>query len=262
MEGSFNTKDFFSKLKKRLPIIIVITLLCTVLSGVLSYKFLQPVYQASTQILVNQAAGAATEGQALDIESNIQLISTYNVIIKSPVILTAVIEELKLEDTVATLNERITVSSTEKSQVLQIDVEDGSMENAVVISNTIASVFQEEIKNLMNTDNVRILAPAEIPAVPKPIKPDPLLNMAIGAVVGFMFGLGLVILLDQMNTTVRTEEDIEEIIGLHVLGVVSSSKAEKAVRKTTTLNNEKGMKDHVEIEKKQAISNSKIGGSY
>ncbi|TWT27890.1 YveK family protein [Planomicrobium sp. CPCC 101110] len=261
MEGSFNTKEFLYRLKKRLPLIIIITLLFTVLSGVLSYKFLQPVYQASTQILVNQTAGSATGDQALDIESNIQLISTYNGIIKSPVILAAVIEELNLNDTVATLNERITVSSAEKSQILQIDVEDGSMENAVLTSNTIASVFQEEIKNLMNIDNVRILSPAEMPAISKPIRPDPLLNMAIGAVVGFMFSLGLVILLDQMNTTVRTEEDIEEIIGLHVLGIVNSSKAEKAVKKTT-VNDEKGMKEHVEIEKKQAISNSKIGGSY
>ncbi|PSL31684.1 capsular polysaccharide biosynthesis protein [Planomicrobium soli] len=262
MESTFNIKEFFKNMKKRLPIILIMTFLITALFGIASYTLLKPIYQASTQLLVNQTVKSGEEGTALSIDDNLQLISTYNVIIKSPVILNAVIEELKLADTVATLDEKITVSSTENSQVVQIAVEDESMSQAVAISNTVASVFQAEIKSLMNVDNVKVLAPAVESANPSPVKPDPFLNMAIGAILGFMLGTGIAILLDQMNTTVRTEEDIEEIIGLQVLGIVSSAKTEKEFKKSGVIYDQKEMVENVENEKLKTISNPKIGGSY
>lgn len=261
MESTFNVKEFIKNLRKRIPLILMVTLLFVALSGVVSYTMMKPIYQASTQILVNQNTTAAQPFDAQNIDANIQLISTYNVIIKSPAILAAVIEELKLNETVVELNERIEVSSVENSQVLTLNVEDDSMERAVLIANTTASVFQAEIKNLMKVDNVNILAPAIVPVDPKPIKPDPLFNMAIGAVMGFMIGTGLAILLDQMNTTIRTEEDIEEIVGLQVLGIVSHAEGTKEMRKSKNYKEQKELVGDVDNEKVKPIGGTKIGGS-
>lgn len=261
MESTFNVKEFMKNLRKRIPLILLVTILFVALSGVISYTMMKPIYQASTQILVNQNTTAAQPFETQDIDANIQLISTYNVIIKSPAILAAVIEELKLNETVAELNERIEVSSVENSQVLTLNVEDGSMERAVLIANTTASVFQAEIKNLMKVDNVNILAPAVMPVDPDPIKPDPLFNMAIGAVMGFMIGTGLAILLDQMNTTIQSEEDIEEIVGLQVLGIVSQAENIKGMRKTAHYKEQKELVGDVDNEKVKPIGSTKIGGS-
>lgn len=261
MESTFNVKEFMKNLKKRIPLILMVTLLFVALSGVVSYMMMKPIYQASTQILVNQNTTAAQPFDAQNIDANIQLISTYNVIIKSPAILAAVIEELKLNESVTELNERIEVTSVENSQVLTLNVEDASMERAVLIANTTASVFQAEIKNLMKVDNVNILAPAIVPVDPEPVKPDPLFNMAIGAVMGFMIGTGLAILLDQMNTTIRTEEDIEEIVGLHVLGIVSHAESTKEMRKALNQKEQKELVGDVDSEKVKSIGGTKIGGS-
>lgn len=261
MESTFNVKEFMKNLKKRIPLILMVTLLFVALSGVVSYMMMKPIYQASTQILVNQNTTAAQPFDAQNIDANIQLISTYNVIIKSPAILAAVIEELKLNESVTELNERIEVTSVENSQVLTLNVEDASMERAVLIANTTASVFQAEIKNLMKVDNVNILAPAIVPVDPEPVKPDPLFNMAIGAVMGFMIGTGLAILLDQMNTTIRTEEDIEEIVGLQVLGIVSHAESTKEMRKALNQKEQKELVGDVDSEKVKSIGGTKIGGS-
>ena len=262
MESTFNVKEFLKALRKRLPLIIMVTLLFVALSGFVSYTMMKPVYQASTQILVNQNTTAAQPFNTQDIDANIQLISTYNVIIKSPTILSAVIEELGLNETVAELNERITVSNIENSQVVTLDVEDASVEKAVLIANTTASVFQAEIKNLMKVDNVNILAPAIVPIEPEPVKPDPLFNMGVGAIIGLMLGTGLAILLDQMNTTIRTEEDIEAIVGLNVLGIVSRTEGGKEKRRSSTLKDKKELLVDVDSEKIKSIGGTKIGGSY
>jgi capsular polysaccharide biosynthesis protein len=102
-----------------------------------------------------------------------------------------VIEELNLSTTSTLLNGQITVNSEENSQVVNITVQDKTPKQAVEIANTIASVFQEEVKTLMDVNNVNILAAAQLPDNPSPIKPNPMLNMAIAAVVGLMLGVNV-----------------------------------------------------------------------
>lgn len=157
-----------------------------------------------------------------DIETNLQLINTYNVIIKSPAILSLVIDELDLNTTAAALTNKITVSNAEDSQVVNITVQDPDPQKAVDIANKTAEVFQTQIKTLMQVNNVSVLTPAVLGDNPTPVKPDPMLNMAIAAVIGMMLGVGLAFLLEYLDTTVKTEEDIEEILQLPVLGLISN----------------------------------------
>lgn len=221
MEETISLKELLDTLKKRMNLIILITVIATAASGIVSYFFITPIYQASTQILVNQAKDDQAVFQYNEIQTNLQLINTYNVIIKSPRILELVIQDLGLDETVDELNNKITVASEKDSQVVNISVEDPDPNHAVKIANTIAAVFQKEIENIMNVDNVNILSKAEVKENMSPVKPKPLLNMAIAFVVGLMAGVGLAFLLEYLDNTIKTEQDIEKILELPVLGAIS-----------------------------------------
>ncbi|MDV2687403.1 GNVR domain-containing protein, partial [Alkalihalophilus lindianensis] len=80
---------------------------------------------------------------------------------------------------------------------------------AAKIANKTAQVFQKEISKIMNIDNVSILAKAEVGDIQAPIKPQPLLNIAIAMVVGLMVGVGLAFLLEYFDNTIKTEQEIE-----------------------------------------------------
>lgn len=190
MEETISLKELFATLRKRLALIVMITALATMTSGIISYFFITPIYQSSTQILVNQAKGDQATFQYNEIQTNLQLINTYNVIIKSPAILDKVIDRMNIDESVESLNEKITVNSEKDSQVVNISVQDEDPERAAQIANTIATVFQSEIKQIMNVDNVNILSTAEVKENPSPVKPQPVLNMAIAFVVGLMTGVG------------------------------------------------------------------------
>ncbi|MFJ9383240.1 YveK family protein [Peribacillus sp. NPDC101481] len=219
MEETISIKDIFKTLKKRWKLIMLLTLIAALISGSISYFLLTPVYESSTQILVNQKK---SENQ-LDynqIQSNIDMINTYSVIIKSPAILEKVIDELELEESVEQLSEKITINSQENSQVFSLTVQDSKPSQAVEIANAVSVIFQKEIKEIMNVDNVSVLAKAEIKENPTPVKPNPLLNIAIAVVVGLMAGIGLAFLLEYMDNTIKDEDDIERLLELPILGSI------------------------------------------
>ncbi len=169
-----------------------------------------------------------------DIRTNVELINTYNVLIKSPAILDKVIEEAGLTDTYTQLNERISVGSEGDSQVVTIKAQHPNPGIAAQIANTTASVFQREVVTLMNVDNVSILAEAQVSDNPSPIAPNPTLNMMIAFVVGLMLAVGLAFLLEFLDKTIKTEKDIDEL-GLPLLGTVAKMEEIKPEDKNVVL---------------------------
>jgi capsular polysaccharide biosynthesis protein len=222
MEETISLKELFQTLKKRMSLIVIITVLAVMVAGIISFFIITPIYQASTQLLVNQAKNEQTEFTTNTVQTNLQLINTYNVIIKSPAILDKVADQLGSDLTAAQLNEKITVASQQDSQVVNVTVQDPDPQMAADIANMTAEVFQKEIVTLMNIDNINILAKADIGENPSPVKPQPLLNIAIALVVGLMAGVGLAFLLEYLDNTIKDEQDIEKVLGLPVLGVIAT----------------------------------------
>lgn len=221
MGETISLRELTNVIWKRVKLILSITILFTLLSGVISYFVLTPVYETSTQLLVNQAK---TEQQLYDstvAQTNLQLINTYNDIIKSPAILDKVIANLNLDETSTDLNDQITVQNETYSQVVNITVQDTDPERATMVANEVATVFQKEIIKIMNVDNVNILAKAEGAKEMSPVKPQPLLNIAIGFVIGFMISVALAFLLEYLDQTIKSEQDVEQALSLPVIGMIS-----------------------------------------
>ncbi|MGA4718500.1 YveK family protein [Fictibacillus nanhaiensis] len=220
MEETISLKDIFQTIKKRLFLIGLITIIAVAISGIISYFVLTPIYQSSTQILVNQSKNEQQVFDVNQVRTNVEMINTYSVIIKSPTILGKVAENLKLDKTTDQLNSQVTVNSEQNSQVFTITVEDPDPAMAVKIANNLADTFQKEIPEIMSIDNVSVLSKAALKENPSPINPKPFLNMAIALVVGLMAGVGLAFLFEYLDNTIKNEQDIEALLGLPVLGVI------------------------------------------
>jgi capsular polysaccharide biosynthesis protein len=234
MEETISLRELMETLKKRMQLILLITLTAVIVSGGVSFFLLTPVYQSSTQLLVNQSKSDQPAYNIGEIQTNLQLINTYNVIMKSPAILEKVAADLKLDLTAAQLNEKITVASEKDSQVINLSVQDTDPKKAAAIANKTAEVFQNEIVKIMNVDNVSVLAKAEVGEDTSPIKPKPLLNIAIAMVVGLMAGVGLAFLLEFLDNTVKTEQEVEKLLGLPVLGSIARIKDQEEKTKSRT----------------------------
>ncbi|RFU64754.1 YveK family protein [Peribacillus glennii] len=232
MQDTINLKQVFTILKKSWKLITLITMIAVLISGLISYFALTPVYQATAQILVNQKNSESP----LDItrmQGNVELINTYSEIIKSPAILEKVIEQLALSQGVAQLNQNISVTIQENSQVFSLSVKDNDATKAVEIANAVSETFQKEIPGIMNVDNVSILAKAKFIKNPAPVSPNPIMNIAIALVIGLMFGIGLAFLLEYLDNTLVNAQDVEAVLGLPVLGSIQKISQEKLKKDST-----------------------------
>jgi len=220
MEETISLKELLQTLRKRLALILAITLTAVIISGVVSFFFLTPIYQASTQILVNKKSEDQLYYNSNELQTSMQLINTYKKILTSPRILDIVANELNLDIDGKQLIGKVTVG-TDDSQVVNISVQDENPQQAVDIANTIASVFTKEVVDIFEVDNVSVLWTAEVADAQSPVKPQPMLNIAIALVVGLMAGVGLAFLLEYLDNTVKNEQDIEKVLELPILGVIS-----------------------------------------
>lgn len=214
-EVTISLREVLLVLRKRLVMIISITFAAALVSGIISFYFITPIYQSSTQILLNQKRA---EQGAQAVQMDLQLIETYSDIMKSPAILRKVKEQLGLNTSTEALGGQITIISREKSQVMSVAVKDADPEKARDIANTVVTVFKEEIPKITSLDNVTILSQAEAVKGQSPISPSPMLNIAIAFVVGLIVSVGLVLLLEYFknylnsDNVIKREKDVNKVI--------------------------------------------------
>lgn len=77
---------------------------------------------------------------------------------------------------------------------------------------------ETRIAEAMQTADVQVIDRAVLPE--RPVKPRIKLNIAIAGVLGLFIGVGLAFLLDFMDTSIKTKDEVEEILGLPVLGQI------------------------------------------
>lgn len=232
MEEEISLVELFEVLKKRLSMIISLSLIGLILASAFTFFIATPKYSATTQLLVNQTTGNTEGIQLNDINTNVQMINTYRDIIKGPVILEDVIKSLGLDSTVTQLSEQIEVVTQDNSQVFSLSVTGENPYVASDIANSTASIFKDEVGNIMNVENVTIISES----VPNttPVSPNNLLNMMIGLLLGAMLGVGAAFLLEFMDKSVKDERFITETLGWSTLGTVSEMTHDELTAKITT----------------------------
>ena len=221
MEETISLKEIFTVLKKRTLMILSLIVSFAAIAFLVSYFLITPTYQASASVVVNQEENVDVSTLNNAIQSNISLINTYKIVMTSPVILDEVSKEMNLSLSSGELAEKLEVASEADTQIITVTATDTSQAKAAELANTTVDVFQKEIPELMNLENVKPLSLAETVENPSPASPNILLNTAIALVLGAMVGIGLAFLLEYLDNTVKTEADIEKRIGIPVIGIIS-----------------------------------------
>lgn len=220
MEELKSLQDMIKILKKRAGLIVSLTVMAMLVSGAVTYFLIDPVYESTTQVLVSSSDLGEADLNNENLQTDLQLITTYSDIMKSPAILRKVKEGLGLQQSIGELNEDITVTRSSDSQVVNITVQAPNAADAVKISNTTAETVISEIPKLMDVENISVLSPAVLGDNQEPASPNLLLNMALAALAGLLIGISTAFLLEYVNGEIRDKQDVEMMLGIPVLGLI------------------------------------------
>jgi len=221
-EIEISIEQIFHILFKRIGLILLVTIFAAAAVGAYSWLLLDDVYQASSTVIVSNQKAAVTDGSSQltysDYTLNVQLVDSYRIICKTNRVLDQVIAELGLPMTREQLSGKISVTGAGDTEIIHIQVKDKDPVLAQSITNTITRIFQSEVKDIMQMDNVQIIDEAPLPRVP--VEPSRMRNVVIGLMVGLVLGICLAFLLEYLDRSVKTEEQLAEILGVPVLGSV------------------------------------------
>ncbi|MFC4776145.1 YveK family protein [Paenibacillus sp. GCM10023252] len=218
-------KNYFKIIRNRWWLILAFVLVASVTTGVYSYAFIQPTYSASSKIIVNSVTdygGGIKEVDMNSINTNLLLINTYVEIFQSPAIMNKVVE---LYPTLGLTSEEligmVSVSTSMDSQVMTLQMTDTSYKRAAEAVNAVATVFKTEIPKIMYADNVTILNQADPKELVGPIAPNPELNIFISIVVAGMLSVGLIFLMEYLDDTIKSEEDVNTLLEIPTLASIN-----------------------------------------
>lgn len=211
-------KEYLDIIWSRKWLIIGITLLAALISGLISFFVLQPVYEASTTIMIGKSNTSEKSLQYDDLMLNQKLVNTYSEIIKSNTVLEDVISNLKLGESVTRLKENVKINPITDTEIIEIKVNNSDPVLSTNIANDLSEVSMQNVKRIMKIDNVQVIDKAEVPNYP--IKPNKVMNIVIASVLGLMLGIGIVFLKEYLDNTIKLPSDVEKYLELSVIGVI------------------------------------------
>ena len=215
-------KELISIFFEKKILIILVVIIFAMLGAIYTLKFIVPEYQSETSlVLVQVERENALEGSAIstsDITINSKLVEDYRVLAKSKNIVEEVKNNLNLTESTESIRNSITVSSVQDTRVIKISVTHTNPELACKIANETADVFVEKVSDMYKTSNLYVWEKAEVPSAPSNI--NLFKNVIIFAFLGTVLVIIYILLINMLDTTVKTDIDIEKSLQLPVLASI------------------------------------------
>ena len=206
-------------------IIVAVTLV--VLAGAAGATALSPkVYEATTQLFVSTSG--SSDSSALLSGSNFtqERVVSYADVITTPTVLDPVIKTLQLNTTAATLGAQITATVPLNTVMIQVAVQNTNPRVAAGVADAVGKQFTSTVADLESVSTgqsspvkVTVVSAPTVPTTP--VSPKPTRNLALGVVLGLLLGLGLALLRDLLDTTIKNEKDCAEVTDATVIGGIA-----------------------------------------
>lgn len=206
--------------KKNWILCVGITLVTTIVGFLISAFLLTEVFTATSRLIIVQQSNSDANQQITynDVQLSQKLVSTYTEIIKSEAVLDKVSDNLNIVYDASALQNMLSVSSVNNTEVIDVSVTSQDPELSAKITNEIVEVFQDEVYKIMNVSNVTVLNEAKVPTCKS--GPSNAKNAGIGFAVGFMISALIVVIKTLKDTKIKTEDEVRAIFDYPIIGVI------------------------------------------
>lgn len=217
-------QDYFAVLRRRWMTLIII-LLATIATAAGLTLAMTTKYTATTRLFFAVEGSESLTDMAQGSSFAEKQMTSYAEVATSPLVLEPVIERLAIDMSPADLAKVVTTSTPPDTIILEISVIDADPARAAGIANAIGNEVSDVAERLFperadgtKTVEATTLSPALVPA--ERSSPNVARNLALGAIVGLLLGLGAALLQHRLDTRVRSEQDVRTVTDRPMLGMI------------------------------------------
>ena len=215
--------ELMKLMRKHLKLVIALPIVCAIAMGLVSFLFMPNTYTASTSMYVLvQSDSESGATMSTDLSASQMITNDVAKLITS---------DRVTKDTSAALRMNglddydIAVNSETTTRVLTLSVTGQDAQSTAIIANELAKNVSAVAQEVMNVQSVNVIDEAATPESPS--GPNRMMYTAVAFLAGLFLAVAIVVLMDVLNTRVRGAEDVEELLGVPVIGRIPAMKEGK-----------------------------------
>ena len=216
-------KELYELFKKKFWIIIVITAIFTV-RGYQSASQLTTSYQARIKVYIGDSSNVMTGYMSNNVNYYNDFIASFKEIIMIEDFLNETLEKYDLGLTAGQVSGALSFTQKEgNSPILEINYRSWSQELAREVLEVLAKEFAQQAQKIMPDVQVQVIDSVKV----YPIVPNQTAPIRNGILIGIVLSVGLILVLDYLDDTIRKKEELEKILSIPVLGELPHKKETK-----------------------------------
>lgn len=212
--------ELFQLLRKHLRLVVALPVGCALIMAVVSFALMGNTYTAQTSMYI--LANSNTESQSTnytDLTASQLLANDVATLLQSDRVEADAASSLGLADL---SDYKVSVTSETTTRVISLVVTGPDPQGVADVANEMASQVSVVAQDVQMADSINVIDEAVAPTSPS--GPNRMLYIAVAFLAGLFLAIAIVVLMDMLNTRIRSAEDAEELLGVPVVGRIPAMK--------------------------------------
>ena len=205
-------------------IIILAAVVCGAVGFLYSYFLITPQYQSTTKVYILNKQNSTSVTYS-DVQLSTTLSKDYEQLVTSRYVIEGVIKQLNLDETYESLVGKVSATNTDDTRIIAITVMDPDPEQAQKVANAVRDLAAQHITQVMDIEAVNVVDSANLPT--SPVSPSVPKWTLIGAVIGIIIAVAVVVIQHLLDDSIKSSEDIEKYLGISTLALIPMNQAEE-----------------------------------
>lgn len=222
-QENIKVQDIVDAIRSRWQLIVSITLTSVIIASFFTLFIIKPKYEASTKLFIGKESSENKDQSysSNDVQMYQKLLKTYSDVIMTSDLVERALSSENLDVDSESVLAGLTVTPKTDTQILQIQYTNTDKNLAMEVVDAITQEFVETSSELISNANVKIIETVKLPQYP--VSPNKKLNISVAFVLGLLISTTLALVLEFMNNTFKDKEQVENILGVPVIGTIPNT---------------------------------------
>lgn len=222
-QENIKVQDIVDAIRNRWQLIVSITLTSVIIASFFTLFIVKPKYEASTKLFIGKESSENKDQSysSNDVQMYQKLLKTYSDVIMTSDLVERALSSESLDVDSELVLAGLTVTPKTDTQILQIQYTNTDKNLAMEVVDAITQEFVKTSSELISNANVKIIETVKLPQ--SPVSPNKKLNISVAFVLGLLISTTLALVLEFMNNTFKDKEQVENILGVPVIGTIPNT---------------------------------------